>query len=176
MKYQNRLLFLFKILRIISVVILILSVVSFLLHAFLAVVSTIGSLEKFYTMLATYYPYETSITIEHTVYYVCRAIFDVSAIIISILLFSYFKKVIDAGTPFTIKLAKNLFRVSMVNIFLPIITTSAAVVLYKIYGMELTKAMSDVSDIIMGVCELLFYLFVRAAIEMNENSKQEKAE
>lgn len=174
MKYQNRLLFLFKILRVISVIVLIVYVLLFLLHAFLAVVSTIGSLEKFYDLLATYYPVITAITVEHTIYYVCNAIFDVAGIIVAILLLSYFKKVIDAKTPFTNNLAKNLFKVSLVNIFLPLITTAIAMLLYKIYGMELSKAMSDVSGAIMGVMELLFYLIVKAAIEIKE-SKEEKA-
>lgn len=151
---------------------LVIFVIEFLLHAFLAVVSTIGSLEKFYDLLATYYPYITSITVEHTIYYVCNAIFDVSGIIISILLYSYFKKVIEAKTPFTNKLAKNLFRVSMVNIFLPLITTTIALILYKMFGMELNKAMSDVSGALMGVMELLFYLIVKAAIEIQENNNE----
>jgi len=175
MKYQNRLLFLFKLLRVISIIVLIIYVLMFLLHAFLAVVSTIGSLEKFYELLSTYYPFVTSITIEHTIYYVCNAIFDVSGIIITILLYSYFKKVIEAKTPFTVKLAKNLFKVSMVNIFLPLISTSIAFALYKMFGMELSRSMSNVSDMVLGIFELLFYLVVMAAIERNENI-QEKAD
>lgn len=172
MKYQKRLLFLFKLLRVISLLMIIFFVVSFLIHAFFAIVSTIGSLEKLYEFALTYYPILEGLTIEPAIYYICEALFDVSGLIITILYFSYFKKVIDERTPFVDRLAKILFKVSIINIILPIATTGAALTMYRFNGLELTKAMSDVSDSILGVIGLLFYLIVKAAIEINNNEKR----
>ena len=95
---------------------------------------------------------------------------------------TYFRNELAAGTPFTLAGAKELFRLGICTICIPLGTQLLA----SVIGAILALALGDVSSLSidsyssgsfgMGISFLIMSLFCRHGAELTENGKENQAE
>ena len=88
---------------------------------------------------------------------------------------NYFKRELQDGTPFTLGGAKELMRVGILAICIPIVTRVLAEIVYLIMKAAMTDVdpleLSDASSVSLGVMMIVASLLCKYGAELNEQKK-----